>query len=349
MAIIAVDVGSTIIRAAVFDPATQELSAEVRVPTRDAELYVPSIVEAVEACAKKAGAERAGLTDADSAAYISVDPVSIEAVGLSTPGIVLVDEGVIEYSKHLRIYEYPVRRMVEAALGVPVFMDNDVRTGAFGESKAGYGQTRQSFLYVSIGSGLAFALVIDNKVVSLSNWGGELGQVSYPAPHIGPTALAALEKIAASRGIMERVLRASEPTREIPGRVVMATKDLNYEVLYEAFRYWAERAYFSTEELLLSFDNGAREVRIRDIDGIIRDQINALAHVVGNLAGLFGPVPIVFGGGVALAGEDFFSRVATEARNFYLRVLPAPDLIPSPLGANGKLLGAGLLAFQGFG
>ncbi|MDO4909328.1 MAG: ROK family protein [Corynebacterium sp.] len=322
MSVIAVDVGGTTIKAAVYEPGTQRVGPVHVEATGHGDTLLGSIIAAIRAAA---GDSR------------------ISAIGICAPGIVNRDTGVIALAGNLGITDYPLRDLLRAEFGVPIILDHDLRTGAHAEAQLGHGKEASNFVYVAIGTGLALSVVIDGQVLCLDPWAGEIGQISYPSPHIGPTAYAALENIAAAGGICSRVMHLAEPTGQIPGRVVMSVEELNYSTIYQAFSTWGAATHHSMgEELLLSF-GGKSEVNIRDIDGIVRDQINALAQLVANIAGILGPVDIVLGGGVAQAGEKFREAILESAKSYYLRIMPAPKLVPAVLGAGAQLLGAGLL------
>ena len=65
------------------------------------------------------------------------DAEALRGVGIGAPGPLDWKAGVIHFAPNLGMRNYPLRLYIEERLGVPVFLDNDVNMGTYGEYLAG--------------------------------------------------------------------------------------------------------------------------------------------------------------------------------------------------------------------
>jgi hypothetical protein len=70
-------------------------------------------------------------------------------VGLGVPGLVDVEQGWLLYAPNLGWSNVPLRRLLEAELQLPVYVDNEANLAALGESYFGAGRSSDFVLYVS--------------------------------------------------------------------------------------------------------------------------------------------------------------------------------------------------------
>lgn len=210
----------------------------------------------------------------------------IEAVGVGVPGLVDVREGISRASANLKWQNVPVAAPLERKLGLPVFIDNDVRMYVYGEAMAGAGRGYGEVYGITVGTGIAAALVQDGKLFyGFKGMAGEIGHIRMEGVD-EPCACGlrgCLEAVASASGMARQAIRAVRAGRRsvladwFPGDTVerLTSADLS-------------RAMDAGDEL-------ATEVVTRA--GTLCG--DALATAVM----LFSPQMIVVGGGGALAGE----------------------------------------------
>lgn len=100
----------------------------------------------------------------------------ILGIGVGLPGIVdLADGGAVD-SPMLGWVGVRLGPALEAALGLPVLVDNNVNTVAVAERLYGRGRDVPSFLVVTIGRGIGLGAVIDGRLYrGMSGGAGEFG------------------------------------------------------------------------------------------------------------------------------------------------------------------------------
>jgi glucokinase len=94
---------------------------------------------------------------------------------------------------------FPLTAHLEAALGVPVAIDNDANVGALGESRYGAGRGYFPFFYMTLSTGIGGGLILADGSLyrGADSWAGEIGHLTLHAD--GP------ECLCGARGCFERM------------------------------------------------------------------------------------------------------------------------------------------------
>ena len=106
--------------------------------------------------------------------------VTIEGIGIGTPGI--VDETnriVLGGAENIKGWEnLNLADRIEAETHLPVQMGNDANLMGLGETMYGAGQGARNVVFLTVGTGIGGAVVIDGKLFNgFANRGTELGHV----------------------------------------------------------------------------------------------------------------------------------------------------------------------------
>lgn len=97
-------------------------------------------------------------------------------VGIGMAGVIDTNQGMCRHSPFLGWRDVPIGELMEARLGVPVRVDNDVNTLALAERWFGIGQKVDDFLLVTLGRGVGFSVVVGGGVHRGARGGaGEFG------------------------------------------------------------------------------------------------------------------------------------------------------------------------------
>jgi glucokinase len=159
-AVLALDVGGTSIKAALFDEfgAVARRNA-VRTPVDEGP---DAVVAAVRGVARE------------------LTGPGVVAVGVVVPGV--VEAGVARYSANLGWRDVPLGELLAAELGVPVSVEHDVRAAGLAERTIGRARGVADCLLVVIGTGIAGVVVSGGEPVrGALGLAGEIGHLPvYP-------------------------------------------------------------------------------------------------------------------------------------------------------------------------
>lgn len=103
------------------------------------------------------------------------------AIGIGVPSVVDREKGVVYNVQNIADWdEVPLKALLEAEFGIPVFIDNDANCFAYGEKIFGKGQGFKDFVGVTLGTGLGAGIIQNHKLLSDANCGsGEFGEIPY--------------------------------------------------------------------------------------------------------------------------------------------------------------------------
>jgi predicted NBD/HSP70 family sugar kinase len=187
--LVGVDVGGSKIAVLVVD-AELGVCGRHTIPTSvgEPDEAAQQIATAIDAALAAAGASRE----------------DVRAVGVGVPGRVDPSTGVVSLAVNLGWHRLPLRARLEALLGVPVAIENDVRAAAAGiRDRRTLGDIRD-FIYLSVGTGISAGVVIDGEVHrGTRGLAGEIGHIVVDADGpVCPCGLrGCLETIAAGPAI----------------------------------------------------------------------------------------------------------------------------------------------------
>lgn len=235
-------------------------------------------------------------------------------VGVAVPGTVDERRGVCVHSENLGWRDLPVAQRLREHTGLAVGFGHDVRSGATAEARLGAGREVPDQVYVSVGTGLAAALLLDGRMVSSGGYAGEIG-------HGG--ALDGAPCVCGGRGCAETVASAAAIARRYTAASGVAV-------------------------------DGARDVlaRARAGEDVARrvwdDAVEVLSSLVADLVRVTGVPHVVIGGGLVHAGEDLLGPLRDQVRA-RLTVHPDPRIVPAALGGTAGSWGAALLGWEASG
>lgn len=299
----AVDLGGTKLRAAVTD-VVGEVIAERAVPTpqNDLETLVSTIVDLYQQLVAETEA-----TGGVAAACIGI------------PGVVQEGGHHIESAFNLPpLGEADIPTEIGRRTGLPVIVENDVNLAAVGERWKGAGRDTDSFVAISIGTGIGMGIVVDGELYRGGRGAaGEIGFLPIGADPFDPDILdhgGPLESAAAARGIRRRVLElaADHPSTGLDESSTV-------------------REIFAAAE---SGDSLA--------GAVISDEARIIAMAIGGITAVLDPRLVVLGGGI---GAN--PLLADPVREHLTHLVPNPPRVEtSTLGERASLEGAVALALH---
>ena len=106
---------------------------------------------------------------------------TICGIGIGVPGPVDLEQGIALHAANLGWESVPIRDAIGSRLAhcPPIYIDNDVNAGAIGEQLFGAAQGMASFVYLTIGTGIGGAVMINSRLMrGASDSAMEIGHVS---------------------------------------------------------------------------------------------------------------------------------------------------------------------------
>lgn len=100
-------------------------------------------------------------------------------IGMGVPGPVDTVEQVMTMSSNLPGFAYqPIAKLLEAATGLPTFLNNDGNAAGLGEAILGAGRGCETVYYVTLSTGIGGALIINQRVhAGKHGYAGEIGNL----------------------------------------------------------------------------------------------------------------------------------------------------------------------------
>ena len=106
---------------------------------------------------------------------------ALAGIGVSSPGPIGPWSGVIVSPPNLgpQFHDIPIATDLEAALGLPVYLERDTNVAALGEQAFGVARGVDDFLYVTVSTGIGGAIMSGGQLIhGPDGMAGELGHVS---------------------------------------------------------------------------------------------------------------------------------------------------------------------------
>jgi glucokinase len=206
MSVLAIDLGGTRLRLALFRERGAPPVRVARLPTRPEEGFERVLDRIATAARELLGGE------------------PIAGAGLAAPGPLDPRSGVLLRPPNLRGWpaEAPIGAALSERLGAPVIVDNDANLAALGEWQAGAGRGVDDLVYFTVSTGIGGGIIVGGRLLrGVHGYAGELGHLLIEAD--GPPCLCGgrgcLETLASGTAIARLArerLAAGEPSRLTP-------------------------------------------------------------------------------------------------------------------------------------
>jgi glucokinase len=254
----------------------------------------------------------------------------VKAVCVGVPGAVDSATGVVDKAPNLGWEDVPLAARMSSLLGVPVFLDNDVRVAVIGEHQYGVGKGARTMIGIFVGTGIGGGVIVGNHTHHGGRGvAGEIGHMTLQpkGPRCGCGNRGCVEALA-SRTAMERNVRKliddgwksripklmrKEGKRELSSSVIEQALELDDDVMHK----------------------------------VLKDAQYYLGLLAGSVVNLLDPEVVVVGGGLAeRLGERFVAPIRAHAYKHFLvqRDRERVHIVPTVLKDRAAPLGAAFIA-----
>lgn len=257
--------------------------------------------------------------------------VQIDGIGIGAPGTIDWERTSVIYPPNLPGWEIvDLRTALRERLGgnMPIFVENDANLAGLGSAHYGAGRPHDSFIMITLGTGVGGAIIYENKIFRGTNGSaGEIGHmtIDFEGPVDRYGIAGAIEAYLGQRFLSHyaryRLLTRDSTIHEKAGDDLIELTPL---MLFEAAR---------------DGDEEARE--------ILSWAGHKLGVVLGSAINLLDIRKVIVGGGMSAAGDFIFASARKAMRDYVM-----PDLrddvaiIRETLGNEVGMLGAAHLVFQ---
>jgi glucokinase len=256
----------------------------------------------------------------------------IQAVGIGFGGPVDSEQGIVEMSYQVAGWEgFPLGAWIREHLQVPrVVVQNDADTAGLGEARFGAGRGYSPLLYMTVGSGIGGALILEDRIFrGFGKGAGEIGHMRVIDAERPGAPPAELEQVASGWAIA----RAAQDR----ARAVIEERG-DWAVLDRA-------AGDPSQITTVLVAQAAREGEPESV-AILARAHSAVAFALVQAIALVAPRRIVIGGGVSLIGDtDWFDPIRRLVeQEVFLPFRGGFDIVPAALGEEVVVHGALALA-----
>ena len=246
-------------------------------------------------------------------------------LGLSAPGTVDLNEGVLIFAPNLDWHNVPLRKIFSEHTRLKIFIENDANAAAIAEHLFGIARHSQDFVFVFAGIGIGGGLFLNGKLYRGNNgFAGEIGHsriMAEPAQtecHCGNRDC--WETYANQYSIIQRVQARMELKRSsvIPRLLSEQNAPLSISIIKQA-------ADVGDVEAIESFNEAGR----------------AMGQGFAGLINIFNPEKIILGGPLSMAGQYLLPAIEeTVSLHSLPEIGRQAKVVLSNFGPDASLIGA---------
>lgn len=243
-------------------------------------------------------------------------------VGIGSPGPLDRRTGTVISTPNLGWRNFPLRDLIQNAVGLPATLDNDANAATYGEWWQGAGRNSRTLVGVTLGTGIGGGVVMNGELYhGASDAAAEIGHMTIDSTGRKCKCgnYGCLEAYASGPAIAARAIEGLESGAgslllELAGDV----NDITAETVFEA---------------VVAGDPYAT--------GVINETARFLGVGLANLINILNPDVMVITGGVTRAGDHLFDPLRAEVRRRAFRVAEqACRIVASELLGTGGVIGA---------
>ena len=250
-----------------------------------------------------------------------VEPEQVRGMGFAIPGQIEPGKPVVRFAPNLDWRNVDCQTLLPKSWPWPVFLENDVRMGTYGEFAHGAAKGAKHVFGIFVGTGVGGGFILDGELFTgFNGHAGEIGHIVLDWRK-GTT----LESIAGRKYQMKR---AKEMVDDAPKRIRKEWKGVDTEKVKSS---QLAEFYLKDDPIAVA---------------IIDDAARAIGAAIGSVVNLMSPEIVVIGGGVTGAlGESFTERIWDIAQRYTLPGATANvKFAVAALGDDSGIVGAAAYA-----
>jgi len=307
-----IDIGGTMMKGALFDSRGHLLNKE-KIPTHPEhgeDAFIANIVSFVK--------------------KLQLEHSAAASLGIGIAGVIDKKRETLLESPNLPLFKnFTLKKLLETKLHIPVFLENDANCAALGELWAGEGKGLDSFLLLTLGTGIGSGLILNGQLLT-----GEVGKAGE-CGHIvvnpdGARCACGKTGCLEAHSSGTAIVRMARSALESGETTVLSS-------------YYPARVSELTPKII--FDEALKGDRL--CRQIYFDAARFLAIGISNINNILDIHHFIIGGGVSKAFHLFEETLLSEVKkNVFEISRNAISIVISKLGNDAGVYGAGYLAAQ---
>lgn len=249
--------------------------------------------------------------------------LAISGIGIGTPGI--VDETnrlILGGAENIKGWEnLNLADCIETAIQRPVILGNDANLMGLGETLYGAGRGVKNVVFLTIGTGIGGAVIIDGKLFNgFANRGTELGHVPLFADGEACAcgSVGCLEHYASASALVRRF------TQRLKNAGIALPDAIDGKLIIKLYKDGHKQAIESLNE-----------------------HCDFLGHGIAGFINIFSPQLVVIGGGLSESGDFYIKKIKERAFHYAIADCAAnTDIVAATLGNKAGCIGAASLVFN---
>ncbi len=243
----------------------------------------------------------------------SLKSKDVSGIGIGLPGLIDPKKGIVNFLPNVPGWrKVPLVKILEKALQIPVFIDNDVNLMALGEWQYGAGKGYNNLLCITLGTGVGGGLILDGRLYRGEGYvAGEVGHMplNEKGPECSCNGKACLERYVGNQRLREKAGKLFKNKRITLEEVFYLANQSNTR----AIEFWEETALH-------------------------------LGNVLIGVVNLLNPRVIVIGGGVSNSFKFLKGSLTNVIKSRSMQVQSKMvKIVRAKLGDDAAIIGARIL------
>jgi glucokinase len=260
---------------------------------------------------------------------LSHDKLKIQGIGIGSPGIVSTKKGIVENPPNLPGWgRVNLGKIIEKEFDITAIVENDANAAAIGEMMFGAGKNIDSFVMVTLGTGVGGGIIHKKKLLRGEiGSAGEIGHLSidYNGPKCNCGSFGCVESYVGNNYLVKRI---QSELKEHNDSKILALINGDPDLLTPLI----------IQKAMLEGDEYA--------ESIVKDLGRYLGYALASTANVIDIGTFIIGGGVAGFGHTLFNSVNETIKSRVLKsLIKRIKVIPAKLKNEAGIKGASALVF----
>lgn len=250
---------------------------------------------------------------------------SLLGIGVGTPGLMNPINGVVRRAVNLNWQDLPLRSLLQARYGLPVYVANDSQVAALAEYTFGEDKGDENLVVVKVEHGIGAGIVLNGQLFYGDTFGaGEIGHVTVVenGQRCRCGNFGCLETVASGRAIVQRAqVIAQDNPRSLLHQFAASPKEITIEAVCQAFE---------------AGDEAVRQMMV--------EVGRYLGIVMANLVGVLSVRRVLLAGSVVCFGQGWLDTIRQEmVKRSLAMIADETEFAISSMGPDIVILGASAL------